>query len=122
MSGPPPLGPGAPAAERLAAFGRARLEFLVEHAALARATLDPGRPAPIEDSPSLFHVRMLLNEAVPEAARSGALALQLVAALEGPVLLYLRAPGDSGTAPHPGTVVDDLATSWEDLIGRVCGR
>ncbi|HEX7304657.1 TetR/AcrR family transcriptional regulator, partial [Lentzea sp.] len=117
LSGPAPLGPGAPAAERLVAFGRARLEFLMEHTALARAALDPGQPAPIEHSPSLFHVRMLLSEAVPEAARSGALALQLVAALEGPVLLYLRAPE---TTTHPGTVVSDLAASWEDLIERVC--
>ncbi|WP_434443924.1 TetR/AcrR family transcriptional regulator [Lentzea sp. E54] len=35
MTGPPPLGPGAPAVERLVAFGRARLGFLVEHTALA---------------------------------------------------------------------------------------
>ncbi|MFD9701027.1 TetR/AcrR family transcriptional regulator [Lentzea sp. NPDC059081] len=119
MSGPPPLGPGAPAAERLVAFGRARLEFLVERLVLARATLDPGRPTPIEDSPSLFHVQMLLGEAVPEAAASGTLALQLVAALEGPVLLYLRAAEDEGRT-HPATIVEDLIASWEDLIGRVC--
>jgi AcrR family transcriptional regulator len=87
LSGPPPLGPGAPAVERLVAFGR---------------------------------VQMLLSEAVPEAAASGTLALQLVAALEGPVLLYLRAPEESGTA-HPGTVVEDLVASWRDLVERVCG-
>ncbi|HUQ54986.1 helix-turn-helix domain-containing protein [Lentzea sp.] len=120
LSGPPPLGPGAPAVERLVAFGRARLEFLVERTALARATLDPAQPTPIERSPSLFHVQMLLSEAVPDAAASGTLALQLVAALEGPILLYLRAPEDSGTT-HPGTVVEDLVASWRDLVERVCG-
>ncbi|WP_245733963.1 TetR/AcrR family transcriptional regulator [Lentzea jiangxiensis] len=117
MSGPPPLGPGAPAVERLVAFGRARLEFLVEHTVLARAALDPGQPVPAGDSPSLFHVHMLLGEACPDEAASGTLALQLVAALEGPVLLYLRAPED---APDPQTVVADLAASWQVLVERVC--
>ena len=109
MGGPPPLGPGAPAVERLVAFGRARLEFLVEHTALARASLDPGQPISVSDSPSLFHVQMLLNEACPDVAASGTLALQLVAALEGPILLYLR---DDQDAPDPGAVVSDLIVSW----------
>lgn len=116
LSGPPPLGPGAPAVERLVAFGRARLGFLVEHTVLARAALDPGQPVPAGDSPSLFHVQMLLAEACPAEAASGALALQLVAALEGPVLLYLR----STDVPDPA--VTDLITSWQVLVERVCAR
>ncbi|MEU0881449.1 TetR/AcrR family transcriptional regulator [Lentzea sp. NPDC005914] len=115
MTGAPPLGPGAPAVERLVAFGRARLEFLVEHTVLARAALDPGQPVPVGESPSLFHVQMLLSEARPEVAVSGALALQLVAALEGPILLYLR------TADAPSPVVHDLVASWRVLVERVCG-
>src|SRR5690349_23866283 len=94
MSGPPPLGPGAPAVERLIAFGRARLEFLVRHTVLARASLDPGQPVVANESPSLFHVQMLLAEACPDDALSGTLALQLVAALEGPILLYLQSQDD----------------------------
>ena len=117
LSGPPPLGPGAPAVERLVAFGRARLEFLVEHMVLARASLDPGQPVPVSESPSLFHVQMLVSEACPDAAASGTLALQLVAALEGPVLLYLR----SADTPDLATAVDDLITSWQVLAERVCG-
>jgi AcrR family transcriptional regulator len=116
MSGPPPLGPGAPATERLVAFGRARLEFLVEHTVLARASLDTGRPVPAGDSPSLFHVRMLLSEARPDLAASGALALQLVAALEGPILLYLQ----TSDAPEPSAVVHDLIASWQVLVESVC--
>ncbi|SDJ09552.1 transcriptional regulator, TetR family [Lentzea albidocapillata subsp. violacea] len=119
MTGPPPLGPGAPAAERLVAFGRARLEFLVEHTVLARASLDPGRPVPAGDSPSLFHVHMLLTEACPDDAASGTLALQLVAALEGPILLYLRTQDED--APDPEAVVHNLTTSWQVLVERVCG-
>lgn len=114
LSGPPPLGPGAPAAERLVAFGRARLEFLVEHTVLARASLDPAEPVPAGDSPSLFHVQVLLSEARPDLAASGTLALQLVAALEGPILLYLRA----SDAPEP--VVHDLIASWQVLVESTC--
>ncbi|WP_090047768.1 TetR/AcrR family transcriptional regulator [Lentzea fradiae] len=117
LSGPPPLGPGAPAAARLAAFGLARLEFLVEHLALVRAGLDTGQPKPLQHSPSLFHVQMLLSEAAPAAAASGTLALQLVAALEGPILLYLHPAEQAG----PGLVVADLGASWCDLVERVCG-
>lgn len=118
MSGPPPLGPGAPAVERLVAFGHARLEFLVRHTVLARASLDPGQPIPAAASPSRFHVQVLLAEACPDAAASGTLALQLVAALEGPILLYLQT--QDGDAPDPRTVVNDLVTSWQVLVERVC--
>ncbi|PWK83626.1 TetR family transcriptional regulator [Lentzea atacamensis] len=117
LSGPPPLGPGAPAVERLVAFGRARLEFLLEHMVLARASLDPSQPVPLDESPSLFHVRMLLGEACPDVAATGPLALQLVAALEGPVLLYLQ----SADRPDLATAVDDLIASWQVLAVRVCG-
>ncbi|WP_439658860.1 TetR/AcrR family transcriptional regulator [Lentzea sp. HUAS TT2] len=115
MAGPAPLGPGAPPVQRLVAFGRARLEFLVEHTALARAALDVTQPVPGE-SPSLFHVQMLLTEACPDDARTGTLALQLVAALEGPVLLYLQAPEDT---PDPSRLVRDLSAGWQVLAERV---
>ncbi|ANZ41743.1 TetR family transcriptional regulator [Lentzea guizhouensis] len=118
IGGPPPLGPGAPAVDRLVAFGRARLEFLMEHTAIARASLDPGRPVPAKESPSLFHVQMLLNEARPEHAGSGTLALQLVAALEGPVLLYLQ---NRENAPAPVALMDNLSSSWQVLVERLCG-
>ncbi|WP_199881588.1 TetR/AcrR family transcriptional regulator [Streptomyces sp. CB03911] len=44
LSGPPPLGPGAPAGERLAAFLDAYLDYLLEHLALVRMseTATPG--------------------------------------------------------------------------------
>ena len=37
ISGPPPLGPGAPAIERLHAFGHSRMEVNLQHAELIRA-------------------------------------------------------------------------------------
>ncbi|MFD7984449.1 TetR/AcrR family transcriptional regulator [Kitasatospora indigofera] len=44
LSGPPPLGPGAPAGERLAAFLDAYFDYLLEHLALVRMseTATPG--------------------------------------------------------------------------------
>ncbi|MFF1343317.1 TetR/AcrR family transcriptional regulator [Streptomyces sp. NPDC058290] len=44
LSGPPPLGPGAPAGERLAAFLNAYFDYLLEHLALVRMseTSTPG--------------------------------------------------------------------------------
>jgi polyketide synthase 12 len=116
LSGPPPLGPGASPVDRLVAFGRARMEFLLERTALARAALDPAQPAPIGRSPSLFHVQTLLRAACPDTSANGALALQLTAALEGPILLYIHAPGRAGS----GSMPDHLADSWKTLVERVC--
>ncbi|MBG0819363.1 TetR/AcrR family transcriptional regulator [Planomonospora sp. ID91781] len=44
LSGPPPLGPGAPAAERLSAFVDAYLDYLLDHLDLVRLseTASPG--------------------------------------------------------------------------------
>ncbi|MEV7522940.1 helix-turn-helix domain-containing protein [Streptomyces sp. NPDC091371] len=44
LSGPPPLGPGAPAADRLVAFADAYLDYLLEHLDLVRVseTAAPG--------------------------------------------------------------------------------
>lgn len=116
LSGPPPLGPGAPAVDRLVAYGRARVEFLVRHLALARAAIAPGEPVPSGPSPSQFHVQMLLREACPDIAEIGTLALQLTAALEYPIVLHLRGPEGSGAFPVP----EHLAETWEILVDRLC--
>ncbi len=44
LSGPPPLGPGAGPVDRLIAYGRARIGFLIDHREIARATLDGSQP------------------------------------------------------------------------------
>src|SRR6266700_2622826 len=46
ISGPPPLGPGAPPLDRLTAYGRARIEFLIGHREIARAALDGRESVP----------------------------------------------------------------------------
>jgi polyketide synthase 12 len=44
------------------------------------------------------------------------LALQLTAALDGPLLLYLSA-SDLTAAPQ---TAERIADSWQDLVQRVC--
>ena len=119
LSGPPPLGPGAPPLDRLIAYGRARIGFLVEHCEIARAALD-GReqvPAGSESPMSRAHIRLLLGQMPVGAADLDVLATQLTAALDGPLLLYLSAATLTRTAQH---FSERFGRGWEDLIQRVC--
>ena len=64
LAGPPPLGPGAPPLDRLIAYGRARIDFLIGHREIARGALD-GRervPAGSQTPMSREHIRFLLGE------------------------------------------------------------
>src|SRR6201988_2166548 len=61
LSGPPPLGPGAPPRDRLIAYGRARIDSLIVQREIARAALD-GReriPAGSQTPMSRAHIRLL---------------------------------------------------------------
>jgi AcrR family transcriptional regulator len=118
LSGPPPLGPGAPALDRLIAYGRARIGFLISNREIARAALDgrdpvpAGRPGPLNRE----HIRLLLGQLRLGAADLDVLATQLTAALDGPLLLYLSSDALAGDA---GDVAGRLARGWEDLVRRV---
>jgi polyketide synthase 12 len=117
LSGPPPLGPGAGPVERLIAYGRARIAFLLGHYDIARAALDGTQPIPAgEGSISRFHIRTLLGQADLGAADLDMLAVQLTAALEGPFLLYLSAAGPTDATQH----TERMAQSWHDLVERIC--
>jgi polyketide synthase 12 len=115
IAGPPPLGPGAPPLDRLIAYGQARIDFLIAHREIARAALDGREQAPAgsETPMSRVHIRSLLGQIQPGTADLDVLALQLTAALDGPLLLYL-----SGT-DAPGRVSDRLGRGWDDLVRRV---
>jgi AcrR family transcriptional regulator len=117
LAGPPPLGPGAPALDRLIAYGRARTGFLMEHRDIARAALDGHQPVPAgAQSPlSQVHIRMLLGQLDLGCADPDMLAVQLTAALDGPFLLYLSA-SDLTATPQ----AERIADSWQDLVQRVC--
>ncbi|MBT2391983.1 TetR/AcrR family transcriptional regulator [Streptomyces sp. ISL-1] len=119
LSGPPPLGPGAAPLERLIAYGRARVGFLVAHREIARAALDGTQPVPAgpETPLSRMHIRMLLGQMGLGAADLDVLTVQLTAALDGPLLLYLSASDLTQAADQAD---ERLAHGWQDLVQRVC--
>ena len=118
MAGPPPLGPGADPLKRLIAYGRARIAFMLGHLEVARATLDGTQSAPTgcESPLSRTHIRMLLAQLRLDGADLDMLAVQLTAALDGPLLLYLA---DSDLVEAVGGE-ERIARSWQDLVERVC--
>jgi AcrR family transcriptional regulator len=65
ISGPPPLGPGAPAAERLRAFGEGYIDILERHGPLITAAAPPGRDAIGPHQAYATHLAILVREAVP---------------------------------------------------------
>jgi polyketide synthase 12 len=119
MSGPPPLGPGAPPLDRLVAYGQARIGFLIGHREIARAALDGSQPVPAgpDMTISQLHIRMLLGQMDLGAADLDVLAVQLTAALDGPLLLYLSA---SDLTEAASQIEERIARSWQDLVQRVC--
>jgi polyketide synthase 12 len=118
LSGPPPLGPGAPPLDRLIAYGQARVAFLMEYADIARASLDGGQPIPAGSSTPLsqLHIRVLLGQLDLGPADLDMLAVQLTAALDGPLLLYLSA---TDLTEDPVRVTRRVTRAWRDLIHRV---
>ena len=122
LAGAPPLGPGAPPLDRLIAYGRARTAFLVEHLEIARAALDGSKPVPIgHRAPiSQIHIRMLLAQIGLRRVDLDMLSLQLAAALDGPILLYLS----SDELTNSASSVDErglrISKAWQDLVERTC--
>ena len=118
LSGPPPLGPGSPPLDRLIAYGRARIGFLIGHREIARAALDGREQAPAgSQSPmSRAHIRFLLGQMHLGPADLDILATQLTAALDGPLLLYLS----SAVLAEAPQISERLGRGWQDLVQRVC--
>jgi AcrR family transcriptional regulator len=119
MAGPPPLGPGAGPLDRLIAYGRARIAFMLGHREIARAALDGSLSVPIgsETPLSRTHIRMLLGQLRLDGADLDMLAVQLTAALDGPLLLYLSA----SDLTEPAGNEERIARAWQDLVQRVGG-
>lgn len=115
LAGPPPLGPGAPPLDRLVAYGKARIHFLVEYHEIARAALDgrqpipPGRQTPMSQA----HIRVLLGQIDLGSSDLDLLATQLTAALDGPLLLYV-------STADVGRSEQRLGKGWQELVQRVC--
>lgn len=122
LSGPPPLGPGAPPVDRIIAYGTARVRFLAEHHAVARGTLDGrgatgGRVGERRRPLTEIHLRVLLREVDLPGADVEVLAGQLAYALDGPLLFQLFA-GPELEGPSPTARFE---AGWRDLVERVCG-
>ena len=119
LAGPPPLGPGAPPLDRLIAYGRARTGFLIAHCEIARAALDGHQSVPARSQSPLsqLHIRVLLGQLALGHADLDMLAVQLTAALDGPLLLYLSASDLTDATPQ---TAERIAQSWQDLVQRVC--
>ncbi|MFD9950196.1 TetR/AcrR family transcriptional regulator [Nonomuraea sp. NPDC059023] len=92
LSGPPPLGPGAPAAERLAAFIAAYLDYLFAHLDLVRMSETASPGARYRIGAYRFwhrHVVILLTEARP-GADAEALSHLMLAAVGGELAHVLQ--------------------------------
>ncbi|MFF8882770.1 TetR/AcrR family transcriptional regulator [Streptomyces flaveolus] len=112
LGGPPPLGPGAPAVERLRAFGRAMLRRSVDELALQLAA-EPSAERRYTAAPRRFlrgHVALLLRQAVPDAD-SELLSHTLMAYLDAALIHHLT--------EQCGVPVARLEAGWLDLVARV---
>jgi AcrR family transcriptional regulator len=114
LTGPPPLGPGAPPVERLRAFGVAVLRRTVDELELQLAAEgEPGRR--FASAPRMVlsgHVTMLLRQAIPEADCE-LLAKTLMGYLDPALIHHLTK--QCGMAPAR------LEAGWIDLVDRVAG-
>jgi AcrR family transcriptional regulator len=111
MSGPPPLGPGAPPMDRLLAFGRSRLDIVLQHADLIRnAGFGGANRSYAAYSFAATHVRYLLGE-LGVRGDIALLAVALMAPLEHPIL------DQQVRIEHID--VDRIYAGWVDLARRI---
>ncbi|WP_330185464.1 TetR/AcrR family transcriptional regulator [Nocardia sp. NBC_01503] len=111
MFGPPPLGPGAPALERLVAYGRARLSYTEIMGDVMRAATDNSRRydgAPYNVSKA--HVSILLRDSGIQG-ETALLADTLLAPLEAALVLH--------QIRRLGFTVDQIGDNWEALVRRI---
>lgn len=112
IRGEPPLGPGAPARERLLAFGPAYLEFLEQHADLLNAAEGSTDTRLTSDVYGMYvmHLMVLLRETGCERA-APYLADVLMGPLAAPTFLHHRRVR--------GIPLSQLVESWRDLVVRL---
>lgn len=113
IRGAPPLGPGAPASERLIAFGRGMLGLVDAHRELLLAA-ETGKPSgKFRSGPYAsyrFYVISLLREAAPQLDPDYT-ADALLATLGAGFVAYLR---EDREMP-----LEQVAAGFEDLVRRV---
>lgn len=113
MFGPPPLGPGAPAVERLVAFGRVRLLDIEVESDLHRAAENQDRYSGTPYALHRAHVMMLLREA-HASPTPALLADSLLATLSAHLVTF--------QISVLGFTREQIADNWEELVrARVPG-
>jgi AcrR family transcriptional regulator len=113
ISGPPPLGPGAPAAERLHAFGDGFLDLLERHAHILAVAVPLHRGPSGPDQLNATHLAILLREAAPHVDAEFT-AWALLATLHPSRHLQAR----NGL----GWPVERLRAGWHALVGALCAE
>jgi AcrR family transcriptional regulator len=110
IRGAPPLGPGAPATERLVAFGEAMLDMLEAHSELLLAAeTGPARYTHPAYAVHRLHAALLLSEASP-GCDAELLADSLLAGLGAELFVYLRQVREMP--------LDRLKDGWQALVER----
>jgi len=113
IRGEPPLGPGAPAAERLVAFGEGMLDLLEKHGDLLLVA-EGGDPAAQQRSDAWasyhLHVRTLVADAAPDLDEE-VCAGMLLAALSARTFFYQRR--------GRGMELERLKAAWGALVRRL---
>jgi AcrR family transcriptional regulator len=111
ISGPPPLGPGVAAAERLHAFGDGYLDLLERHADILAVAVPLTRGPSGPDQLNATHLTILLREAAPSVDPEFT-AWALLATLHPSRHLQAR----NGL----GWSVDRLRAGWHALVDALC--
>ncbi|MFE4453891.1 TetR/AcrR family transcriptional regulator [Streptomyces sp. NPDC056796] len=111
LSGPPPMGPDAPAAERLHAFGPALMRHESDHHELILASrTDPLRTYTVPAQRlRLSHVALLLRQARADGEPE-LLAHTLLGSVDAPLVHHLTC--------ERGLPVAQLERGWHDLLER----
>ncbi|MFB4423490.1 TetR/AcrR family transcriptional regulator [Streptomyces sp. QL37] len=111
LSGPPPMGPDAPAAERLHAFGPALMRHERDHHELILASrTDPLRTYEVPAQRlRLSHVTLLLRQA-HAAGEPELLAHTLLGSIDTPLVHHLTC--------ERGIGIGRLEQGWHDLLNR----
>lgn len=112
ISGPPPLGPGAPPLDRLLAFGSSRMDLHLRQASLIEAAGRTWGENYAVLGFATMHVRILLTE-LGVRGNLAYLATALIAPLSVPLLRQQLGPA--------GMTEEQVLAGWTELVHRITG-